>query len=331
MFAALLTAASHVVAGQNDLSVQGSAFAGSLDQQQKEKALFAFESEERFNWNFVPMTRKGIAFHEMNDRQRELAMALLKAALSDQGFRKASGVLALESILREVEGRPADDRYRDPQRYYVSLFGTPSPTGLWAWRLEGHHISLNVCSEKGKVIAVTPSFFGANPAIVPRGAERGKQVLKDETELGFALINALREDQLHVARFSETAPHEIVTGNQRRAKRVQPEGILFKDLDADQKQGFLKLLNVFVLNYEFGFSSRLMARIEEAGIDKLSFSWAGSLQPGRGHYYRIQGPMLLIEYDNTQGNANHVHTVVRDLNNDFAEDILREHYEKDHK
>jgi len=328
--AVLATAGSLTAAGQTDLSIQASAFAGSLNTRQKEKALFAFENEERYNWNFVPMSRKGIPFQDMDSRQKELAIALLRATLSDQGFRKASGILALEAILREVEGRPVDDSYRDPQQYYVSVFGTPSSQNLWSWRLEGHHISVNVVSEKGGIVAGTPSFFGANPAIVPQGKERGKQVLKDETELGFALVNSLTEDQLKVARFSETALREIVTGNQRKAKSLQPAGILFKDLDGAQKESFLKLLNVFVLNYEFGFSSRLLARIKEAGIDNLSFAWAGSLNPGSGHYYRIQGPMLLIEYDNTQTNANHVHTVVRDLNNDFAEDILREHYEKNH-
>jgi hypothetical protein len=145
------------------------------------------------------------------------------------------------------------------------------------------------------------------------------------------MVKALRADQLQKARFAEKALPEIVSGNRRKAELLEPGGISFKDLDAAQQQQFLKLLDVYVKNYEFDFSSRLMAKIKSAGIDNLTFAWAGSLTPGDGHYYRIQGPMLLIEYDNTQNNANHVHTAVRDLNNDFAEDILREHYERDHK
>jgi hypothetical protein len=327
----LLTVSLSTVLAQSDLSSPASTFLGSLDAGQKEKAVFPYENDERYNWHFVPRSRRGIAFQDMNARQKEMAVALLKATLSDQGFRKASGVLSLEAILREVEGRSEGDGYRDPQKYYLTIFGTPSTGSLWGWRIEGHHISLNVTSEKGQVVASTPSFFGANPAVVPRGADRGKQVLKDETEFGFALVNSLSEEQLKKARFSDRAPADIESGNQRKAERLSPAGIRYTDLNEKQQKAFMKLLDVFVLNYELGFSSKLMTKIKTAGIDNLVFAWAGALQPGEGHYYRIQGPILLIEYDNTQNNANHVHTVVRDLTNDFAEDILREHYEKDHK
>ena len=330
LFVLLIVALSTAIA-QSDLSSPASAFLGSLDAGQKEKAVFPYDNQERYNWHFVPRSRKGIAFQEMSPRQREMAVGLLKATLSDQGFRKASGVLSLEAILREVEGRSEGDGYRDPQKYYVSMFGTPSSGSLWGWRIEGHHISLNVTSEKGQVVASTPSFFGANPAVVPRGADRGKQLLKDETDLAFALVNSLSQEQLKKARFSDRAPADIESGNQRKAERLSPDGIMFNELNEKQQKAFMKLLDVFVLNYELGFSSKLMAKITTAGIDNLAFAWAGALQPGDGHYYRIQGPILLIEYDNTQNNANHVHTVVRDLTNDFAEDILREHYERDHK
>jgi hypothetical protein len=129
---------------------------------------------------------------------------------------------------------------------------------------------------------------------------------------------------------SEKAPSEILTGNDRRAKPLEPAGLLFTSLNEGQKKAFMQLLDVYVKNYVFGFSSKLMEKIKKAGVENLSFAWAGSLTPGAGHYYRIQGPMLLIEYDNTQSNGNHVHSVVRDLTNDFAEDILKEHYKKDH-
>jgi hypothetical protein len=326
-----LTIVSVSVFAQTDLSGKANAFLSLLDNKQREKAVFEYDNGERVNWNFVPIARRGIAFADMNAEQKTAALALLKTTLSDQGYRKATGIFSLESILREVEQRPADDNYRDPKKYFVSVFGKPSADGLWGWRLEGHHMSVNISSENGKIVAATPSFFGSNPAVVPKGEERGKQVLKDETELGFKLINSLSKKQLEVARFSEQALPEIVSGNQRKASLLEPRGIPFKDLDAQQQKDFLKLLDVFVLNYEFDFSGRLMAKIRKAGMDNLTFAWAGALQQGSGHYYRIQGPMLLIEYDNTQTNANHVHTSVRDLTNDFADDILREHYERDHK
>jgi hypothetical protein len=320
-----------VTAAQTDLSKQANAFLSLLDDRQRNQAIFEYESEERVDWNFVPTSRRGIPFEQMNATQKDAAISLLKATLSDQGFRKANGVFSLEAILRDVEGRSANDSYRDPKKYYVTIFGKPSATSLWGWRIEGHHISVNVSSEGGRIVSSTPSFFGANPAVVPRGTEKGKQVLRDETDLGFALLNSLNKDQLAMARFSERALPEIVSGNRRKATQLEPRGILFKDLNPQQQKSFLKLLDVFVLNYEFDFSSRLMSKIRNAGMDNLSFAWAGSLQPGSGHYYRIQGPMLLIEYDNTQNAANHVHSVVRDLTNDFADDILREHYEKEHK
>jgi hypothetical protein len=191
-------------------------------------------------------------------------------------------------------------------------------------------MSWNFAANKGEIVSSTPSFLGSNPGVVPSGKDKGWQALKAETEMGFALINSLSEDQRKKAIFSETALPEIVTSNNVRATTLDPKGISYNDLSEDQKKQLMQLLDVYVGNYVFGFSDKLMAKIKKAGIENLSFAWAGSLQAGVANYYRIQGPMLLIEYDNTQNNANHVHTAVRDLTNDFAEDILREHYLKEH-
>lgn len=307
------------------------AFMATLDEAQKKKAVYIFSDKERFNWNFVPTRRNGISFHDLSAKQKETAIALLKTSLSDQGYKKATGIMELEGILREVEGRSKDDTYRDPLNYFFTIFGDPSGKDIWGWRIEGHHLALNFSSMNGLVSSSTPTFMGSNPAIVPSGSEKGRKTLKDEMDIAFSLVNSLTADQKKVAIFSDQALPEIISGNSRKAELLEPNGILFKNLEADQKKNFLDLLNVFVKNYELGFSKKLMAKIEKAGIDNLSFAWAGSLEPGKGHYYRIQGPMLLIEYDNTQTNANHVHTSLRDLTNDFAEDILKEHYEKEHK
>lgn len=257
-------------------------------------------------------------------------MAFLRASLNDQGITKATGIIALENILREVEGRGTSDTYRDPLNYYFTIFGDPADN-VWGWRIEGHHLALNFSSVNGILESSTPTFMGANPAVVPIGAEKGRRTLKDEMDLGFALVNSLSPTQRQQAVFSDKALPEIVSGNNRKAELLEPKGINFKQLNDSQKKTLLDLLNVYVRNYEFGFSQKLKAKIEKAGLDNLSFAWAGSLEPGQGHYYRIQGPMLLIEYDNTQTNANHVHTTVRDLTNDFAEDILKQHYENEHK
>ena len=305
-------------------------FLALLDEVQSARARYGFDDEERFNWHFVPRERNGISFNDLSEKQRQAALALLKTSLSEQGYQKATNIMALENVLREVENRANDDTYRDPLNYYLTIFGNPDVATPWGWRLEGHHISINFSSASGDIVSSTPTFWGSNPAIVRSGRFVGRQVLKQESDLGFTLVNSLSLPQLRTAVVADKAPADIITGNQRKAELQEPKGLGFSGLTEQQKKLFLQLLNVYVKNYQLGFSKRLMEKIEKAGIENLSFAWAGSLQPGAAHYYRIQGPMLLIEYDNTQNNANHVHTVVRDLTNDFAEDILREHYQKDH-
>lgn len=330
LFITVIILTANVSAQTQEHIVSANKFLSSLDDKLKEKAQYPYEDDERFNWWYIPRSRNGLPFRDMNAQQRAAAMALLKVSLSDQGYQKASGILALESILRDVEGRDANDTYRNAQNYYFTIFGTPAANTPWGWRIEGHHLSLNFSSVKGLIESATPSFMGANPAVVPQGPEKGKAVLRQETDLGFLLVNSLSSEQLKVAKLSDRAYPEILTSNDKKAEQPEPKGLPYTSLKDDQKKIFMQLLDVYVTNYQLGFSNKLMAKIRKAGIENLSFAWAGALQPGSGYYYRIQGPMLLIEYDNTQNNANHVHSVVRDLTNDFAEDILREHYQKEH-
>jgi hypothetical protein len=327
IFLLLIAAAFAITARAEDKFVApAKKFLSMLDAKAREKAMFSYDDNERYNWNFVPVARRGASLHDLNDQQKKALEELLLVFLSEQGYTKATTVLKWEAILREVEGRKEGDEYRDPKKYYVSFFGEPAEKSLWGWRFEGHHLSLNFTYFNGVVEAATPSFMGANPAVTPSGQRN----LKDETDLAFEFLNSLKPEQLKVAVFSETALPEIVTGNKREAQLLEPKGILYKDLTPDQQKTFIKLLNVFVKNYELGFSSKLWEKIQKAGVDNLSFAWAGKTTPGGGTYYRIQGPMLQIEYDNTQTNNNHVHTAVRDLTNDFAGDVLKEHYKKDH-
>jgi hypothetical protein len=306
-------------------------FLGTLTPELKSRVQYAFDDAERFNWNFVPIKRNGLTYYDFSDKQRDAAMVLLKSSLSEQGYKKAMAIVNLENVLMVVEKQAPDSRYRDPFNYHFTVFGHPAEGKPWAWRFEGHHVALNFTSIGGEVVSSTPSFFGSNPGIVKEGESKVLEVLKEETKLGFELINSLNVNQRATAIFSEKAPAEIISGNNRKAVPLTPDGISFKELSKEQQTLFLKLLDVYVKNYAFGFSKKLMEKIKNAGIENLHFAWAGSLAPGVANYYRIQGPMLLIEYDNTQNNANHVHTTVRDLNDDFAEDILREHYAKEHK
>jgi hypothetical protein len=317
-----------------DLYQKANAFLNSLSPEIRSKAYFTMNDPERYNIQFVPISRKGASFHDFNDEQKELALELLRASLSNEGYRKSTQIIELEKVLIVVENNknkmPDGSPMRDPLKYYLCIFGDPSNNNFWGWRFEGHHLSLSFTSNDNQIVSSTPSFFGSNPAIVDVKGFDHQEVLKLETDLGFKLVNSLNEEQLAIARFSDTAPREIITRNNKTAENIEPRGISFNQFEGTQKEIFLDLLNVYIDNYEVDYKETLRERIQLAGVENLTFAWAGSLDPGAGHYYRIQGPMLLIEYDNTQNNANHVHSVVRDLSNDFAEDLLKAHYQNDH-
>lgn len=318
-----------------DLAGKANTFLSMLSKELRAEAHFELKDDERLNMHFVPIERKGPTFHDFNEKQKQAALALLRASLSETGYTKTLEIMELEKVLVIIEKNErkfADGSpIRDPLNYHFCIFGEPSSRTLWGWRFEGHHISLNFFSKNGSIVSSTPTFFGSNPGIVGTDLQKGKQVLKQETELGFQLVNSLNEVQLKEAMIQTVAPEEIITGNNRKAKALEPKGIPFTSLDGTQQKVLKRLLQLYVDNYTLGFSKTLMNKIETAGIENLTFAWAGSLKPGIANYYRIQGPMLLIEYDNSQNNANHIHTTVRDLTNDFAEDILREHYEKEHE
>ena len=301
------------------------AFLDLLDDDQREQAHMAFDSEERFNWHFVPRNRNGLPLKAMTDRQREAAHALLRSALSERGYEKATNVVELEGILGVLENNPTR---RDPEKYYVTIFGTPSKEAPWGWRFEGHHLSLNFSSVTNEVVATTPAFFGANPAEVPRGDRKGWRVLHAEEDRARALLGLLNDDQRARAMIAETAPRDIITGADRHARLQGFEGLPAASMTPAQRDSLLRLVEEYTHNMPSDVAAATWARIEEAGIDRLHFAWAGSDRRGQGHYYRIHGPTLLLEYDNTQNNANHIHTVWRGFDNDFGEDLLRNHYEE---
>ncbi|MEO8763583.1 MAG: DUF3500 domain-containing protein [Ginsengibacter sp.] len=314
---------------QKNMQAAASNFLSTLTTEQTAKAQFALDSEERYHWRFVPVNdRQGITVNELNTTQRDAAMKLLHTVLSDTGYNKVTSIMQLENVLKNIENRPADDHYRDPGKYFFTIFGTPAPGNIWGWRLEGHHIAFNFSSEDNKLVSGTPSFLGSNPAIILSGPEKGKQILKNETELGFALLHSLDPEQMKLTLMATEAPAEIITSNDRKAMITDPRGILYNGLNIEQQKMFLELLSVYIHRYTASFAVSMMQEIEDAGLKNLRFTWAGSLQPGKAHYYRIQGPTLIIEYDNTQNNANHVHTVIRDLKHDFGGDELLEHYKR---
>jgi hypothetical protein len=299
-------------------------FLAALTPEQKAKTVFELKDDERLNWHFIPRDRKGLPLKEMTVAQRHLATALLASAMSQEGLIKSVTIMSLEDILRDIE--QGKGPVRDPERYFISVFGKPAPQGTWGWRVEGHHLALNFTVVNGKAVSTTPSFFGSNPGQVREGPRQGLRVLGAEEDLGRQLLKSLDDSQRKAAVFSEAAPKEIITEAVRKASALTPGGLSAGKMTPAQVDALRKLINAYVRRYRAELADEDLRKIEKAGIANVPFAWAGGLESGTGHYYRVQGPTFLLEYDNTQNNANHVHAVWREFDGDFGEDLLKAHY-----
>jgi hypothetical protein len=299
-------------------------FLGALTAEQKSKALLPFNSEERFHWFYTPVSRKGVPFKELNAAQRQTGLALLRAGLSEKGYSKAETIRKLEDVLRELEHD--DGSTRNPDLYFFTFFGEPSATGSWGWRYEGHHCSQNWTMVNGKLIGSSPQFFGANPAEVRNGPMKGTRVLGAEEDLGRALVKSLSMTQHAEGILSTSAPGDILTTNQRKAAIQADKGIAYSKLNKDQQGNLLALIEEYLSAQPKAEAQRRLDKIRQAGFDQIKFAWMGGLEKGQGHYYRVQGSTFLIEYDNTQNDANHIHCVWRDFDGDWGADLLAEHY-----
>ncbi|MDZ4701855.1 MAG: DUF3500 domain-containing protein [Rhodothermales bacterium] len=302
------------------------AFLAALDPALRERASFPFDDAERTNWFFVPIPgeRKGLPIKDMTADQRQHTHALLRSALSHPGYLRATGVLMLERILADIEKNPA---YRDPELYYLTVFGDPSGDEPWGWRFEGHHLSLNFSSISGEV-ALTPAFFGSNPGHIAEGMYTGFRLNGDIEDLARELVTALDADRRARAIITEKAPNDILTGNKRDASLETFDGLALTQLDAAARATLVQIVEAYAGNMEEDVAARAMARFNAVPADSVFFAWAGSTDVGQPHYYRIHTPSMLLEYDNTQNNGNHVHSVWRDLENDFGGDLLKRHYEE---
>jgi len=324
----LLAAAYERTSSQGVMTTAARAYLAALTPEQRARTSFPLASEERLNWHFVPLERKGVALREMTSAQKHLAEALLSAGLSQQGVIKAHTIMSLDQILKDMEKGTGPER--DPEKYYVSIFGEPAEQGTWGYRFEGHHISLNFTVANGR-IASSPSFFGANPAEVKEGPRAGLRALMREEDLGRELIQSLTEPQRATAIVDKTAYKDIITFDSRKAALSgHPNGLPFAKMTAKQKE----ILTALVTDYASNFPPQIAdARVEQFRKTQGNsfFAWAGGIERGQPHYYRVQTPAFLIEYDDTQNNANHIHSVWRDFDGDFGLDLLAEHYQASHR
>ena len=325
--------AGAIVASQRSTGVMATAanrFLDGLTAEQRSRAALPYDGEERTRWHYVPteqFPRKGVPIKEMTEAQRALAHDLLKTGLSQRGYATATAIMQLEAILSDIEnsGGRKGRFVRDPEVYFFTVFGTPSAKGTWGWRVEGHHVSLHFDVSNTTSVASSPTFFGSNPGEVREGPRKGLRLLADEEDSARALLAALNESQRKAAIITDVAPNEIVTANSPKADPLAPDGLLAGEMNEQQRAVLLQLIRVYTSKMADDLAAERLARVEKAGLEKVRFAWAGETERGRKHYYRVQGPTFLIEYDNAQNDGNHIHSVWRDFAGDFGRDLLREH------
>jgi hypothetical protein len=308
-------------------------FLTSLAPGQKARASFDFADAERENWHFIPRERKGLPMKDMTPQQRLLAHALLNTGLGLRGAAKAVTIMSLEEVLYQIEGadeskRAAVREKRDPEKYFISIFGEPADKGAWGWRVEGHHLSLNFTIKDGQLLRATPAFMGSNPGEVRQGSLTGLRVLAVEEEMGRELVKSLTPEQFKTAFVATEAPKEMITAAENKVSALSPAGLPDTSLDDKQKAMLTRLIDEYLGRMRPEIADEARAEIKNSST--VYFAWAGGKERGEPHYYRVQGKTFLIEYDNTQNEANHVHSVWRSFDGDFGRDLLGEHVKQAH-
>ncbi|MES2707719.1 MAG: DUF3500 domain-containing protein [Verrucomicrobiota bacterium] len=298
----------------------------ALDDAQRAKAVFKLTDDERLNWHFVPFDRKGLPLGDLRPDQDHLVYGLLGTALSSKGLRKATTIMSFEKILHDLEnGNPG----RNPEKYFVSIFGEPKAGQAWGWRFEGHHLAFNFTIAADATCRLTPTMLGANPGELKDGPRAGLRALAQEEDLGRALAASLTPEQRRTAVLPGAVPADVITGQKRKVDPLHPDGIASTALTAPQREILWKVIEEYVGRFRPDLTEGIKSSLKADG-GHLTFAWSGGLEPGEGHYYRIQSPQFLIEYDNTQNNAKHPHAVWRDFNGDFGMDLLKAHYQQEH-
>ncbi|MBI2425995.1 MAG: DUF3500 domain-containing protein [Candidatus Hydrogenedentes bacterium] len=299
------------------------ALRAGLDATQQQKLCYPFEADERLTWIFVPHERNGFSMNGLDETQTQLFLNVLRAITSRQGFETAETIRSLEVLLNEIEQGKGPKR--DALYYFITVFGEPSDTETWSLRFEGHHMSMHWVFIDGKAYSSTPQFLGSNPGTVREGVHKGTRPLGPSEDLALALINALPEAQRAKATVDPQAPRDILSGTEPGPIVPEKTGIPYNELDAAHQKQLMEVLQFLAAVQRPDFYDARMERVK-SDLDNVTFTWMGGLKDGEAHYYRIQGTKFLVEYDNIQNGANHIHTVWRDMTADFGADMLKEHY-----
>ena len=296
------------------------AFLAALTPEQAKVASFSYDDPERLNWHFIPRERKGLPLKALEGKPLQAALKLIQSGLSDAGYSQTLNVMSLEEVLYLIEAGDRSERRarRDPAKYFLSVFGTPGPAGLWGWRLEGHHLSLNFSVKDGKVISSTPEFFGANPGTIEAGKGRQIRVLGPEEDIARQILKLCTPEQQKLCWISKEAPGEVPGPNVAQAAVGEPVGLTVAQMSDEQKKLLQELLGEYLKNLPADVEQERRTALNAAGVEKIAFAWYGQPDLNQPHHYRVQGPTFVIEYNNTQNNANHVHSMWRNLQGDFA-------------
>ena len=313
-------------------------FLESLDENQKSKLIFDFSDDERYVWYYTPHVQNGLLIFDMKPFQRNYVYDLMKLSYSIKGYETSRSIIDLETILGDYEGRYANKKeggsgnwVRSPERYWIAIFGDPYKSeSPWGFRIGGHHIGLTV-NVIYKEISIHPLYFGANPAKIIDGPRKGFRALALEEDYGRELITSLPDEKRNKAIVSTTAHDDILTMNYRTFDKEKfTQGIIFSDLSDSERDKLIKLIDIYINRFNDTISDQYRIKINKVGFENTYFAWAGSINESQGHYYSIKHDNFLIEYDNTQNNANHIHSVLRDFASDYGEDLLSLHYKSSH-
>ena len=309
-----------------EMSEACAAFLQSLNTDQRGMATVGYLELERFYWYYPPGNRRGLALRDMDDDQRGLAFAIIASGLAQRSYGHTRQIIALEALLGELEKEWGTVTFeRDPELYYFTVFGDPSGDDPWGWRVEGHHVSLHFSIWGDEVIAVTPLFLGSNPAEVRQGPQKGLRILGDREDMAFGLMESLDAGQRSKAILFDKAQYDILTYNSTKASLPPEEGLPASRMSGTQRETLLALVTEYVGQVRTELSQQKLAAMREEGIDGLHLAWGGPVDRSKGHYYRIHGGNFVVEFMNQQNEANHIHSVWRDVENDFAYDVMREH------
>jgi hypothetical protein len=311
-------------------------FLRSLTASEAELAMFPIETEAWRRWNNTHpgFMRHGICLELLGGEQREKALGLLAAAMSDEGYTTARDVMHINETLREMTGR--DVEYGE-WLYWLSVMGQPSEIEPWGFQLDGHHVNVN-CFVLGDQFVMTPTFLGSEVVLAETGRYRGTRVFARDEAVGLQFAQALSPDQFRQAVIGDDLPGDVLATCYRDNLEMNSEGIGFADLRADQQQALLELIGLHIGRMRRGHAAVKLAEIERH-LDRTFFAWIGERSGTGVFYYRIHSPVVLVEFDylsgvvfdNDEPSRNHIHTIVRTPNgNDYGKDLLRQHYELAH-